>query len=242
MTTVKKQRQQRQQRQQRRQRQMNKGGFLKNLHLKWWVWIIIIIIGVNIIGSVLAPIFSALGTFEKAMQNILGVPEQIASFANDHPWMYYVGFFAVMGSQLGLFGAAKTYIGRKMFREKAEGKSTEQTLSKTKEAVKKNIDELEKKNQELDDKGETPLTPKQIADKSAEKVTIDELRNDNQALREKVDALKKDQAKQAEVIKDLEAQLENIDKSENLPKDDKEEAKDDVENMLKDATGGAEGV
>lgn len=231
--------QKRQQRQPRQQQKMNAGGFLKNLHLKWWIWIIIIIIGVNIIGSVLAPLLSTLGTFGKAMKNILGVPEQILSYANDHPWMYYVAFFAVAGSQLGLFGAAKTYIGKKMFREKAEGKSTEQTLSKTKEAVKEKIKQKEEENKKLEDEGKTPLSQKDIADSVSKDVVIEQLKKDIENLKEQVEQVQKGQATQAKVAAKVESQEELVEESKDIPEEEKGKANKELDNMKDVLDGGA---
>jgi len=230
-----------QRRQQRQQQKMNKGGFLKNLHLKWWVWIIIIIVGINIIGSALAPLLSTLGTFGKAMKNIIGVPEQIVDFANRHPWMYFVAFFAVVGSQLGLFGAAKTYIGKKMFREKAEGKSTEQTLSDTREMVDKKIEEKDKENKKLEEEGKTPKSESEIVQEISDEVTVNELKQDMENLEKKVKQVEENQEAQARVAEEINNQRELIENSDNIPENDQNEANeklDDFQKELKELKGG----
>jgi len=233
MTTVQKQqRQQRQQRRQRRQHQMNKGGFLKNLHLKWWVWIIIIVVGINIIGSALAPFLSALSDLGKAMQLAVGVPLQLLNFFNKHQWMYYVGFFTWVLYSMGAFGVAQTYLADKILRDKAEGKSTQSSLDDIQDIVDNKLKEVQNEDKTNQEKGDPPMSTNEIAQKSADLAREEVYENTNSYINNQIKDVKGNQQLYNELNNKIAEQREGLEKYDFDDKENKKAELDDLQKQL----------
>jgi hypothetical protein len=201
------------------------GKPIKFLNLRWWIWIIIIIVAVILIGSIAVPM-TALGTdLGKIMNTLLGPALALSHWFANHSWAIWLAFFAYAFMALGGFGKAKTFLAEQSFREQAEGKSQEEFVNEIAEKVEK---KLEEKKNEKEEKGEeSTLTNEEIKEIS-DTVLVEEVQDFIQNEKDAVNAGEKTSQEAQEIARDAIDSANDID---DLPEVDQEDINKDVDSI-----------
>lgn len=209
------------------------GKPIKFLNLRWWIWIIIIIVAVIFIGSIAVPMTALATDLGKIMNTLLGPALALSHWFAKHPWAIWLGFFAYAFMALGGFGKAKTFLSEQSFREQAEGKSQEEFVNEIADKVEK---KLEEKKKEKEEKGEEESLTNEEIKETSDTILVEEVKDFIQNEKDAINAGEKTSQEAQETARDAIDSANDID---DLPEEQQEDIKEEVDSIGEE---GGEGV